>query len=153
MDDSLAPALCTVADDVVHVEAAIPGMHITRLDRGRNRTELTLVGLDTIGLCVGRFDFKVSSEAGFDDGQLVVPEPPTSRQEIQEPFVREQEIPPAEYYPEGYHPEVLDEWPISGDLVVPLDQMPPQMLAGMGDAWQKRKAYKKHISELEADDT
>lgn len=88
----------------------------------------------------------------FDDGQLVVPAPPTSREEIQEPFVREQEIPPEEYYPEGYLPELLDEWPVSGDLVVPLDQMPPQMLAGMGDAWQKRKAYKKHISELEADD-
>jgi ribonuclease Z len=88
----------------------------------------------------------------FDDGQLVVPMPTTSRQEIQEPFVREQEIPPEEYYPEGYHPELLDEWPVDSDLVVPLDQMPPAMLAGMGDAWRKRKAYKKHISELEADD-
>ena len=55
-----------VVDDVAHVEEAIPGMQITRLDRGRNETELMLVELPAIGLCVGRFDFKVSSEAGFD---------------------------------------------------------------------------------------
>lgn len=88
----------------------------------------------------------------FDDGQLVVPEPPTSRAEIQEPFVREQEIPPADYYPEGYHPELLQEWPVDGDLVIPLEMMPPQMLQGMGAAWTERQAYKKHISELSADE-
>lgn len=41
-------------------------MHVTRLNRGRDQTELTLVDLGNIGLCVGRFDFKVSSQAGFD---------------------------------------------------------------------------------------
>ena len=89
----------------------------------------------------------------FDDGQLVVPHPPTSRAEIQEPFVREQEIDPSDYYPDGYHPELLDTWPVDGDLVVPMDQMPPAMLAGMSQSWQHRQAYKKHISELEADDS
>lgn len=88
----------------------------------------------------------------FDAGQLVVPEPPTSRAEIQEPFVREQEIPPADYYPEGYHPELLQEWPVDGDLVIPLEMMPPQMLQGMGAAWTERQAYKKHISDLTADE-
>jgi ribonuclease BN (tRNA processing enzyme) len=88
----------------------------------------------------------------FDDGQLVVPHPTTSREEIQEPFVREQEIDPAEYYPEGYHPELLDNWPVDGDLVVPMDQMPPAMLDGMSQSWQHRQAYKKHISELTAAD-
>ena len=87
----------------------------------------------------------------FDEGQLVVPEPPTSREEIQEPFVREQEIDPAEYYPYGYHPELLDTWPVDGDLVVPADQMPPQMLDGMSQSWQQRQAYKKHIADLTAD--
>ncbi len=71
---------------------------------------------------------------------------------IQEPFVREQEIDPAEYYPEGYHPELLPTWPVEGDLVVPIDQMPPGMLAGMGENWRRRQAYKKHISELTTPD-
>jgi len=66
MNEVLGPALSMVVDDAAHVEEAIAGMHITRLDRGRNETELMLVELDTIGLCVGRFDFKVSSEAGFE---------------------------------------------------------------------------------------
>jgi hypothetical protein len=41
----------------------------------------------------------------FSNGQLVVPHPPTSREEIQEPFVREQQIDPKKYYPKGYHAE------------------------------------------------
>ena len=66
MSDLLGPAANLVVPDVGQVEAAIPGMHVTRLDRGREQAELTLVELGNIGLCVGRFDFKVSSEAGFD---------------------------------------------------------------------------------------
>jgi len=88
----------------------------------------------------------------FDDGQLVVPHPPTSRAEIQEPFVRDMEIPPEEYYPEDYHPELLTEWPVDDDLVVPLESMPPAMLQGMGENWRDAQAYKKHISDLTADD-
>ena len=34
------------------------------------------------------------------------------------------EIPPSEYYPEGYHPELLEEWPAEGDLVVPVEIAP-----------------------------
>ena len=66
MNEPLAPTLRIAVDDASHVEEAIPGMHITRLDRGRNETELMLVEFDMVGLCVGRFDFKVSSEAGFE---------------------------------------------------------------------------------------
>lgn len=87
----------------------------------------------------------------FDHGALVVPKPRTSREEIQEPFVRDQEIPPEDYYPEGYHPELMTEWPVDDDLVVPLEQMPPAMVDGMGDAWRKKQAYKKHISDLTAE--
>lgn len=61
------------------------------------------------------------------------------------------EIPPEEYYPENYHPELLTEWPVDSDLVVPLEMMPPAMVAGMGQAWRERQAYKKHISELTAE--
>ena len=47
-------------------------------------------------------------------GQLVVPHPTMSREEIQEPFVREQQIDPKEYYPPGYMPELLKERPARG---------------------------------------
>jgi len=43
---------------------------------------------------------------------LIVPHPPKSREDIQEPFVREQQIVPDKYYPEGYKPELLEEWPV-----------------------------------------
>jgi len=83
----------------------------------------------------------------FDNGQLVVPHPPTSREEIQEPFVREQQIDPKDYYPEGYHPELLEHWPVDGDLVVPLEQAPPDLIEGMGAEWRlknkNREALKK----------
>ncbi len=64
--------------------------------------------------------------------------------------MREMEIPPEEYYPADYHPELLTEWPVDGDLVIPLEQMPPAMLASMGENWRDHQAYKKHISELTA---
>jgi AraC-like DNA-binding protein len=70
MSELLALAANVIVDDVAHVEAAIPGMDVARLDRGRDQTELTLVDLGGIGLCAGRFDFKVSTEAGFDDVRL-----------------------------------------------------------------------------------
>jgi hypothetical protein len=81
---------------------------------------------------------------------LVVPLPRKKREDIQEPFVREQEIDPVEYYPEGYHPMLLEEWPIDDDLVVDLENLPPSLLQGMGEAWRDLQAYKKHISELTA---
>jgi len=87
----------------------------------------------------------------FDDGQLVVPVPTVKRADIQEPFIRDQEIPPEDYYPAGYQPNLLREWPVDSDIVIPTEVMPPQMLAGMGAAWRERQAYKKHISELTAD--
>jgi len=77
--------------------------------------------------------------------------PTNKRADIQEPFIREQEVPPAEYYPEGYYPQLLSDWPADADLVIPVEAMPQQMLAGMGAAWRQRQAYKKHIEELTAD--
>lgn len=63
-------------------------------------------------------------------------------------FRRMVQIDFSEYYPADYHPELLEDWPVDGDLVVPMDQMPPQMLQGMGESWRDRQSYKKHISEL-----
>jgi ribonuclease Z len=83
----------------------------------------------------------------FDNGQLVVPHPPTSREEIQEPFVREQQIDPKKYYPKGYHPHLLEHWPVEGDLVVPLKDAPDDLIEGMGAEWRLKK---KNRAALEA---
>ncbi len=87
----------------------------------------------------------------FDSGALVVPQPPTSREEIQEPFVREMEIPPEEYYPVDYHPELLTEWPVEGDLVVPEEELPPALKQSMGEAWRQRKAYRAEMARRQDD--
>jgi ribonuclease Z len=87
----------------------------------------------------------------FSDGQLVVPMPTTSRAEIQEPFVREQEIPPEEYYPEGYHPELLTEWPVDSDLVVPMEMLPEALTDSMGESWRQHKAYEQLQAERAPD--
>jgi len=80
-----------------------------------------------------------SPQFDFSNGQLVVPLPPTTREEIQEPFVREQQIDPKKYYPEGYHPVLLEDWPVKSDLVVPLDTMPPSLTNGMGEEWRLKQ--------------
>jgi len=80
-----------------------------------------------------------SPQFDFSNGQLVVPLPPTSREKIQEPFVREQQIDPKKYYPEGYHPVLLEEWPVKSDLVVPLDILPDNLKSGMGEEWQLKQ--------------
>jgi len=86
----------------------------------------------------------------FDDGQLVVPHPPKKREEIQEPFIRDQEVPPEDYYPKGYAPEFLFDWPVDGDLVAPVEVMPTQLVESMGAAWRQRQAYRRHIDEIKA---
>ncbi|GGZ91775.1 hypothetical protein GCM10007028_32760 [Algibacter mikhailovii] len=91
-----------------------------------------------------------SPQFNFDCGQLNVPLPPTSREKIQEPFVREQEIDPTKYYPEGYHPELLTEWPVKSDLVVPLEGMPETMKKSMGAQWRLKKKNEALIKENEA---
>ena len=83
----------------------------------------------------------------FTNGQLVVPLPPTSRQEIQEQFIRDQEIDPDLYYPEAYRPELLTEWPVDSDVVVPLEMMPENLRNSMGAAWRAREANRKALED------
>lgn len=83
----------------------------------------------------------------FSNGQLIVPHPPTSREQIQEPFVREMEIDPKKYYPEGYHPELLPVWPVDGDLVVPVELLPENRRDSMGAAWRLRESNRKALKE------
>ncbi len=95
-------------------------------------------------------DFPNSRAPQFDftNGQLVVPHPPKSRQEIQEPFVREQQIDPKKYYPEGYVPELLEDWPVEGDLVAPLDTLPENLKDSMGSQWRLKVKNQKALKEL-----
>ena len=37
-------------------------------------------------------------------------------------WIRDMEIPPSEYYPEGYHPKLLKEWPLKKDFLVPIPE-------------------------------
>ena len=85
-------------------------------------------------------DFPNSKAPQFDfgNGQLVVPKPPTTREEIQNQEIRDQQLDPDLYYPEGYKPELLEHWPVDSDLVVPLDQMPPSLRKSMGDRWRQK---------------
>ena len=94
-------------------------------------------------------DFPNSRAPQFDftNGQLVVPHPTTSREEIQEPFVREQQIDPKKYYPEGYHPELLEDWPVDGDLVVPLEMLPENLKNSMGAEWRLREKNRNALEE------
>jgi ribonuclease Z len=71
----------------------------------------------------------------------------TSRKEIQEAFVREHEIDPNLYYPKDYHPLLLPVWPVSDDLVVPMEAMPPTMLNSMGEAWRKQQANQAELKK------
>lgn len=83
----------------------------------------------------------------FSNGQLIVPLPRHSREDIQEPFVREMQIDPSEYYPEGYMPELLEEWPVDSDLVVPIDKLPASLKQSMGAEWRLREKNRKILEE------
>jgi ribonuclease Z len=77
---------------------------------------------------------------------LVVPLPRNKREDIQEPFVRDQQIDPDEYYPEGYKPMLLEDWPVDSDPVIEVETMPDALKASMGEAWRDRKAYHEYIA-------
>lgn len=63
-----------------------------------------------------------------------MPHPPKAREDIQEPFVRRQEIDPRDYYPRRYHPELLQDWPVEGDLVIPTGALPENLKRSMNQA-------------------
>ncbi len=98
-----------------------------------------------------KFPNNRAPQFNFDNGQLIVPHPTTSREEIQEPFVREQQIDPDLYYPADYMPELLEEWPVEGDLVVPVDQLPDRLRESMGGAWRHQQKNQKILDEQQAD--
>lgn len=76
----------------------------------------------------------------FTNGQLVVPHPPKKREDMQEPFVREQQIDPQKYYPKGYFPELLESWPVKNDLVIPIDKLPQNLKNSMSESWRDKNS-------------
>ena len=83
-----------------------------------------------------------SPQQDFSNGHFIIPAPNTSREEIQHHGIRDSEVDPAEYYPEGYQPELLEQWPIDTALVVPIEDAPPSLIDGMGENWRFKQAYK-----------
>lgn len=41
--------------------------------------------------------------------------------------------------PEGYRPHLLEDWPVDGDLVVPLEVFPDSLKDRMGDTWRLKQ--------------
>lgn len=58
-------------------------------------------------------------------GGLVIPAPRVKRQDVQEQSIRDAEIPPSDYYPKGYEPELIPFWPTEKPIFIPEDQVPP----------------------------
>lgn len=80
-----------------------------------------------------------------------MPHPPTSREEIQNQQIRDAQIDPGLYYPDGYHPELLEEWPVEGDLVVPVEQLPENLKESMGDRWRQKVRNQEILEEQAAE--
>ena len=98
-------------------------------------------------------DYLNSRAPQFDlsGGKLVVPHPPTSREKIQEPFVRAQEIDPRDYYPRRYHPHLLTECPVDSDLVISAEALPDKLKQSMGEAERKKAANLEVLREQSPD--
>ena len=83
----------------------------------------------------------------FGNGQLVIPGPPKRVEDIQNQEIRDQHINPQKYYPKGYMPELLVDWPVEGDLVVPVEQLPENLRKSMGDRWRTKVKNNKILEE------
>ncbi|MCE2572887.1 guanitoxin biosynthesis MBL fold metallo-hydrolase GntH [Motilimonas eburnea] len=84
----------------------------------------------------------------FSSGQLVVPVPQFKREDLQEPFIREQQVDPDKYYPSGYKPELLEDWPVKKDLVVPYENLPENLKQSMGGHWELKNKNQKALDEM-----
>ena len=81
-------------------------------------------------------DFPGQAPPKFDIaamGGLVIPAPRNKRQDFQEQSIRDAEIPPDEYYPPGYKPELIPFWPTTKPIFIPAAQVPPGL-------WLKKPA-------------
>jgi ribonuclease BN (tRNA processing enzyme) len=60
-------------------------------------------------------------------GGLIVPTPPFQREDLQSQFIRDAEIDPDLYYPEGYHPVLMEHWPTDKPIFIPEELVPESM--------------------------
>jgi len=90
-------------------------------------------------------DFPNNKPPQFDlsTGYLHVPQPRNKREDIQEPTIREAHIAPEKYYPEGYHPVLLEEWPVDGDLQADLDLLPEDFKDSVSENYRRKERLKK----------
>jgi hypothetical protein len=58
-------------------------------------------------------------------GGLVIPAPRNKREDFQEQSIRDAEIPPDDYYPKGYKPELIPFWPTDKPIFISADKVPP----------------------------
>ena len=58
-------------------------------------------------------------------GGLVIPAPRNRRPDVQEQSIRDAQIPPDDYYPKGYKPDLLESWPTEKPIFIPKDLVPP----------------------------
>jgi ribonuclease Z len=56
-------------------------------------------------------------------GGLSIPPAKYNRSDIQQQSIRDAEIPPANYYPEGYAPEAILEWPSDKTVFIPVEAL------------------------------
>ena len=62
-------------------------------------------------------------------------------------FLNEETVAEVRDYPAGYHPELLERWPVSGDLVVPIELLPENLRASMGAQWRLKQKNQKILDE------
>jgi ribonuclease Z len=62
--------------------------------------------------------FDIESQGG-----LSIPPAKYNRSDIQQQSIRDAEIPPANYYPEGYAPEAILEWPSDKTVFIPVEAL------------------------------
>jgi len=53
---------------------------------------------------------------------VAMPVPENKVKDIQAQWIRDLEIPPEDYFPEGYHPELLLEWPMTEVITMPMPE-------------------------------
>jgi ribonuclease Z len=57
------------------------------------------------------------------EGGLLSPAPKYSRADIQQQEIRDAEIEPDKYYPEGFAPEMITKWPTDKQIFIPQEMM------------------------------
>jgi ribonuclease Z len=57
-------------------------------------------------------------------GGMLIPPPKYKRSDIQQQSIRDAEISPEKYYPEGFAPEMITEWPSEKPVFIPVEMMP-----------------------------